>query len=494
MRIVVAGGGTAGWLMTLIISKLFPQHKLTVIESTQIGIIGTGESSTGMLADVISDPKFGIDLERFVKECDGTAKYGIKHIGWNKDPSKHYYGPIAGTETQSDNNDLIFYHAVANLPLEQRHIACEHGVNIEENTCSIFDDPKLNVWHFDTHKLGRYLRTICENVTHIDTVVNDVELDPHTGYITKLHCADGQTVEGDFFVDATGFKKVLMNKLGAKWKSYKDNLPVNSAIPFILPYDDDELIEPVTTAWAQSAGWCWMIPTNERYGCGYVFDENHISADQAHAEIEQALGKKIDPIKQIHFESGRQQDLWIKNCVSIGLAAAFAEPLEATSIHTTLTQILDFIENRLKDTVEETCDPKVIQDYNTFCGNVYDNMKEFLVAHYICGRVDSDFWRNITAGNTITPFVKDIVELAKHRVPTKTMFPVFTGSAGWPLWCWVLSGTGAISSEVAKKELEIYNAEQYASEKFMENYNMHMHNALYLPKNDTFIRSLGMTI
>jgi tryptophan halogenase len=237
-----------------------------------------------------------------------------------------------------------------------------------------------------------------------------------------------------------------------------------------------------------------MIPTNERYGCGYVFDENHISADQAHAEIEQALGKKIDPIKQIHFESGRQQDLWIKNCVSIGLAAAFAEPLEATSIHTTLTQILDFIKNRLKDNLEETCDPKVIQDYNTFCGNVYDNMKEFLVAHYICGREDSDFWRNITAGNTITPFVKDIVELAKHRVPTKTMFPVFTGSAGWPLWCWVLSGTGTISPEVAKKELEIYNAEQYASEKFMENYNMHMHNALYLPKNDTFIRSLGMTI
>ena len=276
-----------------------------------------------------------------------------------------------------------------------------------------------------------------------------------------------------------------MNKLNAKWKSYKDNLPVNSAIPFILPYDDDEIIEPVTTAFAQKYGWCWMIPTNERYGCGYVFDDTHITADQAHAEIEQALGKRIDPIKTIKFESGRQEKLWIKNCMAIGLAAAFAEPLEATSIHTTVFQLGRFL------TDFENLDS---ESFNDYCGTMYDNMKEFLLVHYMCGRNDSEFWKKITAGETLSDFVKDIIEVSKHRVPSKDMFPKFYGSAGWPLWCWVLAGTGNISPETAKKELAYYKAEDQASNMFIESYNAHLNNTTRLPKNDTFIRSLGKTI
>lgn len=478
MKIVIAGGGTAGWLTALLLTKHYPQHSVTVIESKQIGIIGTGESSTGALADIINNPIYGIDKKKFVEQCDGTAKYGIKHIGWNKDPSKHYYGPIGGSDTCDNKHDLIFNYAVASLPLDKRHIACEHGVNIEQNTCSVYDDPALNVWHFDTHKLGAYLRTII-NAEVIDDIVTDVELEE--GNVKRLHCSSGLIVDGDFFVDATGFKKILMNKLRAKWKSYKDNLPVNSAIPFILPYDDDELIEPVTTAFAQKYGWCWMIPTNERYGCGYVFDDTHITADQAHQEIEQALGKKINPIKTIKFESGRQEKLWIKNCMAVGLAAAFAEPLEATSIHTTVFQLFRF----LKDF--ETMDS---DSFNNYCATMYDNMKEFLVVHYMCGRNDSEFWKKITAGETVSDFVKEILEVCKHKVPDKTMFPKFSGSAGWPLWCWVLSGTENISPEIARKGLDL----RKASKLFTDAHDMHMFNALTLPKNDTFIRGLGKTI
>lgn len=482
MKIVIAGGGTAGWLTALLLTKNYPQHNVTVIESKQIGIIGTGESSTGALADIINDPIYGIDKKHFVEQCDGTAKYGIKHIGWNQDPSKHYYGPIGGTDTCVDNHDIIFNHVVANLPLHSRHIGSEHGVNIEQNTCSIYDDPALNVWHFDTHKLGAYLSTII-NAEIIDDIVTDVELEQ--GNVKRLHCKSGRIVDGDFFVDATGFKKIIMNKLEAKWKSYKDNLPVNSAIPFILPYDDDEIIEPVTTAFAQKYGWCWMIPTNERYGCGYVFDDTHITADQAHQEIEQALGKKVEPIKTIKFESGRQQKLWIKNCMAVGLSAAFAEPLEATSIHTTVFQLLRF----LKDF--ETMDR---DSFNEYCGTMYDNMKEFLVAHYMCGRNDSEFWKKITAGETVSDFVKDILEVCKHRVPSRSMFPKFSGSAGWPLWCWVLSGTGNISSSIAEKELQDYGLIDQAQTMFTQSYNEHMINTFNLPKNDTFIRGLGKTL
>lgn len=463
-------------------SKNYPQHKITVIESKQIGIIGTGESSTGALADIINNPLYGIDKKHFVEQCDGTAKYGIKHIGWNKDTTKYYYGPIGGSDTADLDTDYIFNHAVANFDLHQIHLGCEHGINIEGNTCSIYDDPALNVWHFDTHKLGAYLSSIIDAEV-IDDIVEDVQIE--NGNIKKLHCKSGLSVEGDFFIDATGFKKVLMNKLGAKWKSYKDNLPVNSAIPFILPYDDDELIEPVTTAFAQKYGWCWMIPTNERYGCGYVFDDSYITADQAHAEIEQAIGKKIDPIKTIKFESGRQQKLWINNCMAVGLAAAFAEPLEATSIHTTVQQLNRF----LKDF--NTMDS---ESFNEYCGMMYDNMKEFLVAHYMCGRDDSEFWKRITAGETVSDFVKDIIDVCKSRVPSRSMFPKFSGSAGWPLWCWVLAGTGNITPKTAQKELEYYNAVDTSRELFTQSYNKHMINAVRLPKNDTFIRGLGKTI
>jgi hypothetical protein len=482
MKIVVAGGGTAGWLTALMLTKCYPQHKVTVIESKQIGIIGTGESSTGALADIINNPIFGIDKKHFVEQCDGTAKYGIKHIGWNVDPTKHYYGPIGGSDTCDQDQDLIFNHSIANLPLDKIHLGCEHGVNIDQNTCSVYDDPALNVWHFDTHKLGAYLSTIID-AEIIDDIVTDVELD--NGNVKQLHCKSGRIVDGDFFIDATGFKKVIMNKLNAQWKSYKNNLPVNSAIPFILPYDDNEVIEPVTVAFAQKYGWCWMIPTNERYGCGYVFDDTHISADQAHDEIEKSLGKKIEPIKTIKFESGRQQKLWIKNCMAIGLAAAFAEPLEATSIHTTVFQLNRFIKDF------ENMDS---ESFNNYCATMYDNMKEFLLAHYMCGRNDSDFWRKITAGETISDFVKDILEVSKHRVPSKSMFPKFYGSAGWPLWCWVLAGTGNITPEIARKELKYYEAEDTAELLYNNSYEKHMYHASTLPKNNAFIRGLGKTI
>ena len=185
MKIVIAGGGTAGWLTALLLTKNYPQHKVTVIESKQIGIIGTGESSTGALADIINNPLYGIDKKHFVEQCDGTAKYGIKHIGWNSDPTKHYYGPIGGSDTCDQPIDLIFNHTVANFDLDKIHLGCEHGVNIDQNTCSIYDDPAMNVWHFDTHKLGAYLSTIVD-VELIDDIVTDVEL--KEGNVHKLHC------------------------------------------------------------------------------------------------------------------------------------------------------------------------------------------------------------------------------------------------------------------------------------------------------------------
>jgi len=492
MKIVIVGGGTAGWLAALMISKIRPEHTVTCIESSKIGIIGAGEGSTGSLTNIVQNEMWnlGCNEQDFIKECDATIKLGIKHIGWNKDINKFYYGPIDGTPTSNDRSDLIFQHALGYRDQDLLHISTELGYKIQHNKNSFVEPAGNHAYHFDAHKVGQYFKKISNTVKHIDSEVNDVILNSESGYVEKLNLSNGEAIDGDMFIDASGFNQVLMKAVGGKWKSYKDNLPVNSALPFLLPYEDDEVIEPVTNAWAQNNGWCWQIPTKNRRGCGYVFCDDFVTPDQAHAELEQTLGRKIEPIRLLKFDSGRQERLWIKNVLSIGLCAAFAEPLEATSIHTTIFQLKHFIFSCLSQTAQETCNDGQVESYNNVNGHLYDTMKDFLVAHYTCGRNDTEFWKHIDSGATKTDFVKSIHEVCKHRVPNATLFPRQEGSAGWPLWSFVLSGTGALSDIVARKELQYNNDVVLSDSAYQYHVQQHHMKAEHLPDNTKYIRGI----
>lgn len=489
MKIVIVGGGTAGWLAALMISKVKPEHDITCIESSKIGIIGAGEGSTGSLTDIIQNETFdfGCVEQDFIKECDATLKLGIKHIGWGPNKDNFYYGPIDGSPTSNDPADIAFQFALGHVGQQDLHVATELGYKIEHEKNSFQEAKGNHAYHFDAHKVGQYFKKLCSDVTHIDSEVTKVNLHSETGYITSVLLSNSQEVEGDLFIDASGFAQVLMKPLGAKWKSYKDHLPVNSALPFLLQYEEDESIQPVTTAWAQNNGWCWQIPTLHRRGCGYVFSDEFVTADQAHAELEQTIGRKVDPIRHIKFESGRQQELWIKNCVSVGLCAAFAEPLEATSIHTTIMQLKQLTFQCIESTIEHTCNKSKIFNYNAMQGNMYDSLKEFLVAHYTCGRKDTEFWKNVSIGSD---FVNTIHELCKIRVPNFTMFPGGEGYAGWPLWSYVLAGTGALTPEVARKELKMNNNEHLAKSCYTNFLGMHEMYTQELKTNTEVIRNM----
>ena len=491
MKIVIVGGGTAGWLAALMISKIRSEHKVTVIESSKIGIIGAGEGSTGSLTNIVQNEMWdlGCNEQDFIKQCDATIKLGIKHIGWNKDPSKFYIGPIDGSPTSNDRSDLIFQHALGYRDNNLLHISTELGYKIHHNKNSFVEPAGNHAYHFDAHKVGQYFKKI-SNAEHIDSEVNDVILNSESGYIEKLNLSNGQSVIGDMFIDASGFNQVLMKAVGGKWKSYKENLPVNSALPFLLPYEDDEIIEPVTNAWAQNNGWCWQIPTKNRRGCGYVFCDDFVTPDQAHAELEQTIGRKVDPIRLLKFDSGRQEKLWIKNVLSIGLCAAFAEPLEATSIHTTIFQLKHFIFGCLGSHVQETCNDAQVENYNKVNGHLYDTMKDFLVAHYTCGRNDTEFWKHIDSGATKTDFVNSIHEICKHRVPNATLFPRQEGSAGWPLWSFVLTGTGALTDIVARKELDYNNDVVLSDSAYLYHVQQHHMKSENLPDNTKYIRGM----
>lgn len=457
MKITIVGGGTAGWLAALIISKRKPEHTVTVIESPTIGIIGAGEGSTGTMTNIIQNITFdyGCNEQEFVNFCDVTPKLGIEFVDWSGDKD-HYISPITGSYTANVPLDFAFLQSLATLPKNKLHLCSTDGILIEHNKNTLAQKDGPAAYHFDAHKVGKYFKRVCgDKVKHIELDVVDVNLS-ETGSIKSLKLSDNRIVESDFYIDATGFSRTLMSKLNCKWLSYKKHLPVDRAMPFLKNYQPEETIKPVTKAWAQRNGWMWQIPLLRRKGCGYVYSSEFVSDDLAKLELEKNIGSEIDPIKIIKFDSGRLQDLWIKNCLGVGLCAAFAEPLEATSIHTTIMQLENFAKEFLQDTVDDTLQDTRIAAYNDTFGYMYDLLKDFLVLHYRAGRSDTEFWRHVNSEHTLTDFTKEILDIAKIRSPNSTLFPPLVGVAGWSLWSFILGGTGNLSRATAEKDLETF--------------------------------------
>lgn len=464
MKILICGGGTAGWLAALMISRIQKDsHDITVIESSKIGIVGAGEGSTGYLTDIIQNNSwdYGCNEEDFFRETGATVKLGIKHKDW-RNIGHTYYGPIDGTSSAGGLDIMLCHALIHDIPV---HKASQNGYLIDKNSSSYkltdtgIESDKGNAYHFDAHKVGQYFKKIvlANGVKHVDTEITNVQVDEQG--IKSIQLTDGSIISADFYIDCTGFAKKLMSALNVKWKSYKNNLPVDTAMPFLLKYKPGEIVEPVTTAWAQTAGWMWQIPTVERYGCGYVFDSTFITNDQAQAEIEQALGQEIDPIRFLKFETGRLEQVWYKNCLALGLCAAFAEPLEATSIHSTIVQLNSFIFDYLKDTAEDTVNTGSQNIYNRRMCDMYDDFKDFLVLHYQTQRTDSEFWRWVQNGEIRTDFVNNIIEMSKIKIPQSVDFRSYYGYAGAPLWNWVLIGLGLIDKQQAKKDMKFYGVD-----------------------------------
>jgi tryptophan halogenase len=498
MKIVIVGGGTAGWLAALMIKKIQgTSHDVTVIESSKIGIVGAGEGSTGYLTDIIQGNTwdYGCNEADFFKETGATVKLGIKHKEW-RELGHEYIAPIDAPAVNGVGTDYLSMYAILNdIPL---HLASDNGKFIEDSLSSftmlgdVIDNTKGHAYHFDAHLVGKYFKKVCgSEVTHIDSEVTEVNLSKNDE-IKSLSLSNGQIVEADFFIDASGFAKVLSNKLGIEWKSYSKHLPVNTAMPFILPFEEDEKIDPLTTAWALSSGWMWMIPTQERYGCGYVFDDRFISHEEAQKEVETKLGKKIEPIRFLKFDTGRLETFWNGNCLSIGLAAAFAEPLEATSIHSTILQLNSFIFDYLKDSKEQTINTGMINIYNRKISKMYDDFRDFLVIHYMGKRDDSEFWRWITTGETLTDQAKDIIEMQKSKIVHPKDMDQYFGYAGAGLYNWVLAGLGYIGKEEAKRELDFYNQYDIAQTVWKINEGAFESAKSVIIDNTEFIKNVGV--
>lgn len=238
--------------------------------------------------------------------------------------------------------------------------------------------------------------------------------------------------------------------MGSRWRSYADILPVNRAMPFWLDIQEDQEIPPYTLAWAQGSGWLWAIPTRDRMGCGYVYDDRHITPDQAKADIEQALGHDIDPRADLKFEIGRQEEAWIGNCLALGLASSFLEPLEATSIHGTIVQLLIFTQFHLKSRT-----PKDRAVYNAAVARQVDDFRDFINLHYISERIDTPFWQAVRQDH-ISHSTHERLTTWQRQMPCAADFPPFPGNfphVQQQLHYPVLDGLGLLSQATARAEL-----------------------------------------
>ncbi len=233
-----------------------------------------------------------------------------------------------------------------------------------------------------------------------------------------------------------GFKRLVIGKhFDAPWKSYKESLPTNKAMPFFIDHDNIK-VPPYTEAIAMKYGWVWKIPVEGRYGCGYVYDSDLVSDEQVLEEIKEMFGPDVESPKTFEFEPGRYETPWVKNCIAIGLSAGFIEPLEATSIMTSLLSLGSFIPNNLGNMLK---DDFYIQRYNRFVTSVHDDTFNFVFLHYLTKREDTEFWTSFKDRPT-PDAIEKFLEECKHTIPDKRFLTSISSIYGVASWFSVSKG------------------------------------------------------
>jgi hypothetical protein len=405
-RLCVLGGGTAGLVAAAMIKVRF-NFEVDVIKSDKEGIVGVGEGSTEHWRDFCEF--VGITQYDLIKEADATLKSGVMFDNWNK--NKPYLHAIFGGDVQLVNYNSVFSNLIAN----NEQITPQH---LWENKVSNWylgrrEEWATNQFHFNTYKLNEFLikhiQTLGVNV--ITDTIDDVVISEN-GEIDYLTGEKGK-YDYDFYIDATGFKKLLIGKLGAKWKSSSKYLKVNSAFTFQTEAKED--YNAWTLARGMDSGWLFRIPVWGRYGNGYIYDRNHIDRDNAIQEVQTLFGHEIEVGKTFEFDPGWLDKAWINNCVGIGLSSSFMEPLEATSIGTSI-QMTFALMSKLAN-----YDQHSIDDFNKTFDSIMVNIRDFVALHYKVNRDDTQFWREASTVE-LPDTLQQKLELWKYKTPVSEDF------------------------------------------------------------------------
>lgn len=441
--LLVVGGGTAG-LIAAIILKTKLDIKIDVVHSKNIGIVGVGEGSTEHWKDFMDHA--GINQYDLIKECDATYKSGIMFEGWG---TKDYLHSVAGPLNARTGQ---YHHVYASMIANNAPTLTLPSMWNSRVPKSVLGNSNafiVNQFHFNTHKLNDFLIKIAKSkgISVIEDDINDVTLNDQ-GEIDKIVGVQ-RNYTYDFYIDSTGFKRILMNKLGAKWNSYGKYLKMKSAIAFPTP--DTEEYNMWTLAKAMDYGWLFRLPTFGRGGNGYIFDSDYITAEQAKTEVEQLLGHEIEVGKSFNFDPGAVDRAWIKNCCAVGLSSNFVEPLEASSIGSSIQQSFLLMHRLLN------YDDNTIHRYNKSFTDLTENIRDFVLLHYITRKDNSPFWKDL-AGNDITDSLGSNLESWRTKLPISEDFNEYSDFIMFKAenQIQIMDGLNLFDRSAIKREYESY--------------------------------------
>ena len=421
LRVIIVGGGTAGWMAAAAFgSTLDPKRfRIRLIESEEIGTVGVGEATLPHIR--YFNRRIGLDERELMAQTQATIKLGIEFVDWARigDSYIHPFGAygerIAGT---------AFHHSWLRLsrtgkagPLDSYSlpiVAARQGCFAlpSEDPTSIMSTYGY-AFQFDASLYAKYLRGFAERrgVERIEGKIVDVRQRGEDGWIESVKLESGAVVEGDLFIDCSGFRGLLIEQtLKTGYEQWTHWLPCDRAVA--VPSENVGPITPYTRATAREAGWQWRIPLQHRTGNGYVYGSQFISDDEAATRLLSRLeGKALAQPRFLRFVTGRRRKSWNKNVVAVGLASGFLEPLESTSIYLIqigITTLIDYL-------TDDTFDPRVVDAYNRWMEMEYDRVRDFLILHYhATERDDAPIW-NYCRTMSIPDSLAYKMELFRHR-------------------------------------------------------------------------------
>lgn len=401
-KVVIAGGGTAGWMTAAALSRFLSRDvRIQLVESDAIGTIGVGEATIPPLSDY--NHLLGIDEYEFLKATSGSFKLGIEFTNWGA-IGESYFHPFStyGLDMQG-----IHFHqfwskqrlAGEPYPLDDYSIcalAARSGKFMRPN----LSDPRSplaqirHAYHLDAHKYAALLRKYAEarGVERTEGRIESVKLHPESGNIEALQLEGGARVDGDLFIDCTGFRALLIEgALKSGFDDWSHWLLCDRAVA--IPSKTDREFVPYTRAVATDSGWQWRIPLQHRLGNGQVYSSQHMSDDEAVGQLLGIVdGEPMAAPNMLRFTAGKRKQVWKKNCVAIGLSSGFLEPLESTSIHL----IQEGIAKLIALFPDRSFNAQERDTYNGLMGANYEYVRDFIILHYhATKRDDSDFWNHV---------------------------------------------------------------------------------------------------
>jgi hypothetical protein len=403
-KIVIVGGGTAGWMaaapLALRLAGAGPNAcEVTLVESPEIGTIGVGEATLPTIR--FYNNSLGLDGVDFIRKTQATFKVGIEFCDWGHLGNRFFhgfgdFGPPLGSHA-AHMGWLRLSREFENMPpLDEWSVAtmmARHDKFMPPSPEQpAVTDAFSYGFHFDAGLYANYLRdfAVKHGARRIEGTIVGVDQHPETGFITAVRLRDGQSVEGDLFIDCSGFRGLLIEEtLHAGYEDWSDYLPCNSAQA--VPCAKAPVLTPYTRSTAREAGWTWRIPLQHRTGNGHVYSNAFTSDERARDVLLEGLdGEALDEPRQLRFVTGRRKRSWVKNCVAVGLSAGFVEPLESTSIaliETAVGKLVELFPDRAMR-------PELADEFNRYMGGRYESVRDFIVMHYkLTTRDDTEFWR-----------------------------------------------------------------------------------------------------